>query len=104
MIVCVRSGPSGVSSPDDRDLHRFNPQSKHALAGGDQVTRFEPHSLGSAIVDEGAVGTAEIAQLTLRRIDLDHEVVARQGHVFGHGTMHKARPADDERVMPFKDE
>ena len=56
------------------------------------------------IIHKRAVGAAQVAKLALRRIDLNHEVIAREGHVLRHRTMHEPRPAHDERVVPLKNE
>ena len=55
------------------------------------------------IIHERAVGAAQVANFTLRRIDLNHEVIARQGHVLRHRTMDEPRPTHDKRVVPFED-
>ena len=44
--------------------------------GGDPVARVEPGALDPLVVDVGAIGAAQVAQLAAGRGDLDQEVVA----------------------------
>ena len=65
---------------------------------------WQPNPIHPLVVDERAVGASQVAQLALRRIDLNHEVIARQRHVLRHRAMHEPRPPDDERVVTVEDE
>ncbi len=85
-------------------MGRLHADAEDALAGGDHVAGLEPDAVDALVVDEGAIGASQVAELALGRIDLNHEVIAGERHVLRHRAMHVPRAADDEGVVALEDE
>ena len=93
-----------TSSPEESDCADCTPTRKTLCPAAIMSPETQPNPLDSLVIDERAVGASQVAQLALGRIDLNHEVIAREGHVLRHRTMHVPRAADDERVVTLEDE
>ena len=87
-----------------RNRSLIDPDPEDALARRDHVARGQPNPVHSLIVHERPVRAPQVAQLALRRVDLDHEVIARERHVLRHRAMDEPRSADDERVVTVEHE
>jgi len=83
-------------------LLNLNP--KDTLASRDHVTGRKPNAFHALIVDERSVRAPKVSHLTLRRIDLNDEMIARESHVFRHGAMDETRSPNDEGVVPVENE
>src|SRR5438132_1054825 len=81
---------------------RVDTYTDDTLARRDDVARVQPDPFHTMVVDECAIGAPQVAKLTQWRIDLNHEVVARQRHILGHRAMHESRTPHDERVVPIE--
>ena len=93
-----------LPSAEDNAWRQLDLDAKNTLPRRDHVARDQPDPVHSIVIHKRAVGAAQVAQLTLRRIDLNHEVIARESHVLRHRTMHEPRPPHDEGVVALEDE
>src|ERR1700678_3037441 len=83
-------------------MRQLDLNTENTLSRRDHVTRDQPRAIHSIVIHEGSVGASQIAYFALRWIDLNHEVIARQGHVLRHWTMDEPRPPHNKGVVAFK--